>query len=171
MQRFQTLIGPLAFEDRFHAMNRHRRIVAAIAAGTLTLGPACPEPWFPMCVPTQDERRGSSIGIGRTAAQLLQLGQAKEAAQLAALAVRLQPDDERLWSVLAEAQLRSNQLPDASRSLARAKELNPDKAGLWFAEAAIALRAERPGDAIRCSTAAFSSTPPTLRPISIWATP
>ena len=32
----------------------------------------------------------------RTAAQLLQLGQPREAAQLAALAVRLQPDDERM---------------------------------------------------------------------------
>ena len=149
MQRFQPLIRPLAFEDRFHAMNRHRRIVAAVvAAGTLTwAGPA--RALIPyVYIPTQDERRGSSIGIGRTAAQLLQLGQPREAAQLAALAVRLQPDDARLWSVLAEAQLRSNQLPDASRSLARAKELNPDKAGLWFAEAAIALRSERPGDAI-----------------------
>lgn len=99
-------------------------------------------------VPTTEELKGSAIGIGRTAAQLLQLGQAKEAAQLAALAVRLDPKDDRLWSVLAEAQLRSDELEGASKSLARAKTLNPDKAGLWFAEAAIALRAEQPDDAI-----------------------
>ena len=99
-------------------------------------------------VPTTEELKGSAIGIGRTAAQLLQLGQAKEAAQLAALAVRLDPKDDRLWSVLAEAQLRSDELEGASKSLARAKTLNPDKAGLWFAEAAIALRAERPDDAV-----------------------
>ena len=99
-------------------------------------------------LPSEEELKGSSMGIGRTAAQLLQLGQPQEAAQLAALAVRLQPDDERLWSVLAEAQLRSDQLENASLSLAKAKALKPNKAGLWFAEAAIALRSERPEEAI-----------------------
>ena len=99
-------------------------------------------------LPSEEELKGSSLGIGRTAAQLLQLGQPREAAQLAALAVRLQPDDERLWSVLAEAQLRSEQLEAASVSLAKAKSLKPDKAGLWFAEAAIALRSDRPDEAI-----------------------
>ena len=99
-------------------------------------------------LPTEVELSGSSLGIGRTAAQLLQMGQPKEAAQLGALAVRLNPNDERLWTVLAEAQLRSNQLEDASQSLAKAKKINPNNAGLWFAEAAIALRAERPEEAI-----------------------
>ena len=99
-------------------------------------------------VPTSSELKGSSIGIGRTAAQLLQMGQAQEAAQLAALAVRLDPRNERLWSVLAEAQLRSDQLNAATTSLARAKALNPSKAGLWFAEAAIALREEQPASAV-----------------------
>ena len=99
-------------------------------------------------IPTSRELKGSSIGIGRTAAQLLQMGQAQEAAQLAALAVRLDPRNERLWSVLAEAQLRSNQLNAATTSLARAKALNPSKAGLWFAEAAIALREEQPASAV-----------------------
>ena len=99
-------------------------------------------------LPTSEELTGSAMGIGRTAAQLLQFDQPREAAKLAALAVRLSPQDERLWSVLAEAQLRNEQLDQASVSLARAKDLNPKKPGLWFAEAAIALRAERPDDAI-----------------------
>ena len=99
-------------------------------------------------LPTSEELTGSAMGIGRTAAQLLQFDQPREAAKLAALAVRLNPQDERLWSVLAEAQLRNEQLDQASFSLARAKDLNPEKAGLWFAEAAIALRAERPEVAI-----------------------
>ncbi|MGB1416312.1 MAG: tetratricopeptide repeat protein [Synechococcus sp.] len=126
-----------------------RRIVATVLAAGVLIGSTPARALVPyVYLPTSEERRGSSLGIGRTAAQLLQMGQAREAAQLAALAVRLQPDDERLWSVLAEAQLRSNQLEAASRSLARAKALNPDKAGLWFAEAAIALRSERPDEAI-----------------------
>ena len=99
-------------------------------------------------IPSAQELEGAGVGIGRTAAQLLRLGQPEEAARLAALAVRLQPNDERLWSVLAEAQLRSDQLKAAAGSLAKAKALKPGKAGLWFAEASIALRDERPGDAI-----------------------
>ena len=133
--------------------NRHRWLRNRLIAGLLCLGsissvlPAqAVVPSF--YVPTAEELKGSSIGIGRTAAQLLQIGQAKEAAQLAALAVRLDPQNENLWSVLAEAQLRSDQIEAASTSLARAKTLNPTKAGLWFAEAAIALRAERPNSAI-----------------------
>ena len=110
-------------------------------------------------LPTEAELKGSSIGIGRTAAQLLQLGQAKDAARLAALSVRLNPNDERFWSILAEAQLRNNDLKDASRSLARAKQLNPEKAGLWFAEAAIALRAERPDDAVPLITRGLQLDP------------
>lgn len=98
--------------------------------------------------PSTQELEGAGIGIGRTAAQLLRLGQPEEASRLAALAVRLQPNDERLWSVLAEAQLRSDQLDDAAGSLAKAKSLNPRKAGLWFAEASLALRDDRPDDAV-----------------------
>lgn len=98
--------------------------------------------------PSTQELEGAGIGIGRTAAQLLRLGQPAEAARLAALAVRLQPNDERLWSVLAEAQLRSDQLKAAAGSLAKAKALNPSNAGLWFAEASLALRDERPDDAV-----------------------
>ncbi|MEC8214841.1 MAG: tetratricopeptide repeat protein [Cyanobacteriota bacterium] len=99
-------------------------------------------------VPSSEELKRSALGIGRTAAQLLQLGQPEQSAKLAALAVRLDPQDERLWSILAEAQLRSDDLEQASQSLARAKELNPDKAGLWFAQGALALRDERPEEAV-----------------------
>lgn len=99
-------------------------------------------------IPSATELEGSAIGIGRTAAQLLTLGQPEEAARLAALAVRLRPNDERLWAVLAEAQLRSKQLKPAAESLARAKQLDPNNAGLWFAEASLALRDNRPNDAI-----------------------
>ena len=110
-------------------------------------------------LPTEAELKGSSIGIGRTAAQLLQLGQPEQAAKLAALAVRLNPNDERFWSVLAEAQLRSNDLEGASQSLARAKSLKPEKAGLWFAEGAIALRSEKPDEAVPLITRGLQLDP------------
>lgn len=128
----------------------HQSLMVAMLSGALGAVSAAPVKALTPYVytPSPQELEGASVGIGRTAAQLLRLGQPEEAARLAALAVRLQPNDERLWSVLAEAQLRSDQLQAATGSLAKAKALKPGKAGLWFAEASIALRDDRPDDAI-----------------------
>ena len=128
----------------------NRALMITMLTGTLGALNAAPARALTPYVytPSAQELEGAGVGIGRTAAQLLRLGQPEEAASLAALAVRLQPNDERLWSVLAEAQLRSDQLKAAAGSLAKAKALKPGKAGLWFAEASIALRDERPDDAI-----------------------
>lgn len=128
----------------------HQALVITMLTGTLGALQASPVRALTPYVytPSAQELEGAGVGIGRTAAQLLRLGQPEEAARLAALAVRLQPNDERLWSVLAEAQLRSDQLKAAAGSLAKAKALKPGKAGLWFAEASIALRDERPDDAV-----------------------
>ena len=127
---------------------RERFLIALLSAATIA-GATSAKAIVPyVYVPSSEELTGSAVGIGRTAAQLLQMGQPKQAAKLAALAVRLDPQDERLWSVLAEAQLRSDDLEQAGQSLARAKNLNPDKAGLWFAQGALALRDERPEEAL-----------------------
>jgi tetratricopeptide (TPR) repeat protein len=127
---------------------RERFLIAFLSFAAIAVAPAAKAVIPYVYVPTSEELTGSAVGIGRTAAQLLQMGQPKQAAKLAALAVRLDPQDERLWSVLAEAQLRSDDLEQASQSLARAKDLNPDKAGLWFAQGALALRDERPEEAL-----------------------
>nr|WP_320675859.1 tetratricopeptide repeat protein [Prochlorococcus sp. MIT 1300] len=91
----------------------------------------------------------TSLNIGRTATQLLQIGQNEQAANLAALAVRLQPHDERLWSVLAAAQHRNGQLEAALRSLIKAKTINPQNPEVWFAEAALILEQNQPNQAIK----------------------
>jgi len=127
---------------------RERFLIAFLSFAAIAVAPAAKAVIPYVYVPTSEELTGSAVGIGRTAAQLLQMGQPKQAAKLAALAVRLDPQDERLWSVLAEAQLRSDDLDQASQSLARAKDLNPNKPGLWFAQAALALRDQQPEDAI-----------------------
>ena len=127
---------------------RERFLAALLSVAAMAGAPAAQAITPYVYVPSSEELKGSALGIGRTAAQLLQMGQPEQAAKLAALAVRLDPQDERLWSILAEAQLRSNDLDQASQSLARAKELNPDKAGLWFAQGALALRDERPEEAV-----------------------
>jgi tetratricopeptide (TPR) repeat protein len=99
-------------------------------------------------VPQRQELEGAGLGIAQAAARLLQLGQAEDAARLAALTVQLLPADPRGWVLLAEAQLRSNQLKAAAVSLARAKELDPSNAAIWFAEGSLALRDERPQEAV-----------------------
>ena len=129
-------------------MIRQRFLISLLSAAAIAGAPAAEAVVPYVYLPSSEELTGSAVGIGRTAAQLLQMGQPKQAAKLAALAVRLDPQDERLWSVLAEAQLRSDDLEQASQSLARAKDLNPDKAGLWFAQGALALRDERPEEAL-----------------------
>ena len=99
-------------------------------------------------VPQQVELEGAGLGIAQAAAMLLQVGQANEAARLAALTVQLLPDDPRGWLLLAEAQLRSKQLDEAGVALARAKQLDPRNPGIWFAQGSLALREGKPKDAI-----------------------
>ena len=99
-------------------------------------------------VPKQVELEGTGLGIAQAAARLLQVGQANEAARLAALTVQLLPDDPRGWLLLAEAQLRSKQLDEAGVALARAKQLDPRNPGIWFAQGSLALREGKPKDAI-----------------------
>jgi tetratricopeptide (TPR) repeat protein len=110
-------------------------------------------------VPQRQELEGAGLGIAQAAARLLQLGQAQDAARLAALTVQLLPADPRGWLLLAEAQLRSRQLKEAGVSLARAKQLDPDNAGIWFAEASLALRDNRPNEAIELLNAGLKRDP------------
>lgn len=99
-------------------------------------------------VPQRQELEAAGLGIAQAAARLLRLGQARDAARLAALTVQLLPEDPRGWVLLAEAQLRSNQLEQAGISLAKAKQLDPRNPGIWFAGGSLALRAGKPNEAI-----------------------
>ena len=99
-------------------------------------------------VPQRQELEAAGLGIAQSAARLLRLGQARDAARLAALTVQLLPEDPRGWMLLAEAQLRSNQLEQAGISLAKAKQLDPRNPGIWFAGGSLALRAGKPNEAI-----------------------
>ena len=99
-------------------------------------------------IPKPAELEGAGLGIAQAAARLLRVGQAEDAARLAALTVRLMPNDPRGWVLLAEAQLRSRQTKKAAVALARAKTLDPNNPGIWFAEGSLALRDGRPSDAV-----------------------
>ena len=99
-------------------------------------------------VPQRVELEGAGLGIAQAAGRLLRMGQAAEAAKLAALTVQLLPDDPRGWLLLAEADLRSKQLKQAAEALTRAKQLDPRNPGIWFAQGSLALRDGRPSEAI-----------------------
>ena len=128
---------------------RWLRALPLLALGTSLTAMAPAQALVPYTyVPARQELEGAGLGIAQAAARLLQLGQARDAARLAALTVQLLPADPRGWLLLAEAQLRSRQLKEAAVSLARAKELDPTNAGIWFAEASLALRDNRAAEAI-----------------------
>lgn len=99
-------------------------------------------------VPRNEALEGAGIGLAQAASRLLQMGQADDAARLAALSTQLLPKDPRSWALLAEAELRSKNNKGAAVALARAKQLDPNNPGIWFAEGSLALRQNQPEQAI-----------------------
>ena len=100
-------------------------------------------------LPASQDMEAAGLGIAQAAARLLRLGQAEEAARLAALTVQLIPGDPRGWILLAEAQLRSKQPKLAAIALVQAKRLDPKNPGIWFAEGSLALHDSNPQRAIQ----------------------
>jgi tetratricopeptide (TPR) repeat protein len=121
-----------------------------VPAAAVVLGSAAPAralvPY--VLVPTPTTLEGAGLGIAQAAARLLRLGQADDAARLAALMVQLIPDDPRGWVLLAEAQLRSGQDQLAAAALERARALDPRNPGILFAQGSLALKANNPGQAV-----------------------
>ena len=113
---------------------------APLMVASLTGGPA--KALVPyVVVPSERKLEAAGLGIAQAASRLLKLGQAEEAASLAALTVQLIPTDARGWLLLAEAQLRSGEDAEASASLEQARNLDPRNAGILFAQGSLALKA------------------------------
>ena len=87
--------------------------------------------------PNLEELESISFQIGRTAIQLVQLGQNDEALKLLNLAIKLNPQEIDLWLTLAEAQIRSNSKYQAISSLNKAIELKPKEQSIYFKKASI----------------------------------
>ena len=90
----------------------------------------------------------TSIEIGKIAEKFIYFGEKQEALKLAELAVRLNPSDDRLWSLLAQSQIINNQLIEAQESLKEAKAINPEKSSIWFAEGSLAIMQRETQEAI-----------------------
>ncbi len=129
----------------FHIYNWHPKSILTIAIFSLTWLSAYPAGAFIPYIyePNEKNLQETALSIGKTAAQLIEIRESKEAAQLLLLAIKLKPNDYRLWAVLAEAELRANRLEKAEYALKQAKRINPNNASLWFAEGSLLLRQQK----------------------------
>jgi len=89
--------------------------------------------YFPSIKNLQQE----SSSIANKAYQLLYLGQYEQSLNLAKLATQLNKKDEKLWLILAEAQIANKQYKKALNSLKKAQKINPNIIEIYFAQSNI----------------------------------
>ena len=90
--------------------------------------------------PTSRNLSKESLSIGRNAYQLLYFGQYKQGLNLAKLAVKINNKNEKLWLILAEAQIANNQFKKALISLDEAKKINSNISEIYFAKSNVYLK-------------------------------
>ena len=90
--------------------------------------------------PTIKNLQKQSLYIGKNAYQLLYFGQYEDSLNLAKLAVKINPDDEKLWLILAEAQIANKQYENALNSLNKAEQINLNMSEIYFAKSNIYLK-------------------------------
>ncbi len=90
--------------------------------------------------PTIKNIRKQSLYIGKNAYQLLYFGQYEDSLNLAKLAVKINPKDEKLWLILAEAQIANKKYKNALNSLNEAKQINSNNSEVYFAQSNVYLK-------------------------------
>jgi len=98
--------------------------------------------------PNEKELKTTSIKIGKTAVQLIQLGQNNAAIKLLNLGIKLNPKEYALWISLAEAQIRADKNEEAVQSLNKAIEINPKKESIYFTKASVYMNLKNPKKSI-----------------------
>ena len=81
-----------------------------------------------------------SLYIGKNAYQLLFFGQYQDSLNLAKLAVKINAKDEKLWLILAEAQIANKKYKNALNSLNKAEQINPNISEIYFAKSNVYLK-------------------------------
>jgi len=94
--------------------------------------------------PNQQEFETTAIQIGKTAIQLIQFGQNDEAIKLLRLAIKLNPKEIKLWTSIAEAQVRSNKNYQALSSLNKAIKISPNDQNIYFRQAYVYMNLNDP---------------------------
>ena len=90
--------------------------------------------------PTIKNLQKQSFDIAKHAYQLLYFGQYDDSLNLAKLAVKINAKDEKLWLILAEAQIAKEEYKNALNSLNKAEQINSNTGEIYFAKSNIYLR-------------------------------
>jgi len=90
--------------------------------------------------PTLKNLQKQSLYIGKNAYQLLYFGQFEDSLKLAKLAIKINAKDEKLWLILAEAQIANEQYKNALNSLNKAEQINSNIGEIYFAKSNIYLK-------------------------------
>jgi len=90
--------------------------------------------------PTIKNLQKQSLYIGKNAYQLLYFGQYEDSLNLAKLAVKINPKDEKLWLIFAEAQIANEEYKNALNSLNKAEQINSNISEIYFAKSNIYLK-------------------------------
>ena len=97
--------------------------------------------------PTVKSLQKESLSIGKNAYQLLYFGQYKQSLNLAKLAVKINKRNEKLWLILAEAQIANKLYKKALNSLDTAQKLNSNLGEIYFVKSNIYLKISQLKDA------------------------
>jgi len=90
--------------------------------------------------PTIKNLEKQSLHIGKNAYQLLYFGQYEDSLNLAKLAIKLNSKNEKLWLILAEAQIANKKYKNALNSLNKAEQINSNISEIYFAKSNIYLQ-------------------------------
>jgi len=90
--------------------------------------------------PTIKNLQKQSLYIGKNAYQLLYFGQYEDSLNLAKLAVKINAKNEKLWLILAEAQIANKKYKKALSSLNKAEQINPNISEIYFAKSNVYLK-------------------------------
>ena len=90
--------------------------------------------------PTIKNLQKQGLLIGKKAYQLLYFGQYEDSLNLAKLAVKINPTDEKLWLILSETQVFNKLYKNALNSLNKAQKINSNLSEIYFAKSNIYLK-------------------------------
>jgi len=90
--------------------------------------------------PTIKNLQKQSLYIGKNAYQLIYFGQYVDSLNLAKLAIKINEKDEKLWLILAEAQIANKQYKNALNSLNKAEQINSSISEIYFAKSNVYLK-------------------------------
>jgi len=90
--------------------------------------------------PTIKNLQKQSIYIGKNAYQLLYFGQYEDSLNLAKLAVKINAKDEKLWLILAEAQIANKEYKNALNSLNEAEQIDSNISEIYFLKSNVYLK-------------------------------